>query len=238
MAVKFVKGKLVERIQRTLEVRSFRFLCEDKIDFIPGQFLKVFFDENDRNNNNLNKYLSFSSSPTKQHIEVTKKISGSDFSQRLTGLNIGDEVLFQAPLGKCVFKDDYKRIGFLIGGIGITPVISILEYVIDKSINTDVVLFYANKTEEDIAFKVELDNWQKKFKNIKVVYFLEDNSQKKEGYIGGVIDKKVLDDNFKDIKTRVIFSFGPPAMVKVMRDLCLESGCREENIKAESFLGY
>ena len=99
--MKTVRGKLVERIKRTPSIESFRFLLEEKVDFIPGQFLQVIFDENDLNNRELNKYLSFSSSPAKGYIEVTKRLSQSQFSEKLRGLQYGTKVLFKAPMGKC-----------------------------------------------------------------------------------------------------------------------------------------
>ena len=70
--------------------------------------------------------------------------------------------LLMPPFGNCVFKDEYRKIGFLIGGIGITPVISIIEYIVDRSLATDVLLLYSNKTQEDIAFRRELDAWQER----------------------------------------------------------------------------
>ena len=105
-----IRARLLEVIERTSTIKSFRLAPENRIDFIPGQFLQVIFDQADRNNKELNKYLSFSSSPTKEYIEVTKRLSESRFSQRLKDLKIEDEVLLKVPLGNCVFKDEYKKI--------------------------------------------------------------------------------------------------------------------------------
>ena len=218
--------KFSERIKRTPTIESFRFLPQEKLDFIPGQFLQVIFDEKNPRNKELNKYLSFSSSPARDYIEVTKRLSESLFSQRLKNLKINDTVLAKGPLGSCVFKEDYKKIAFLVGGIGVTPVISILGDIADKKIETDALLLYSNKTEEEIAFKSELDLWQKSNKNIKIFYQF------------GHIDKDFLAGNAKDLDQRTIFIFGPPKMVEAMNNLCLEISCREENIKTESFLGY
>lgn len=227
-----------ERIKRTPTIESFRFLLQEKLDFIPGQFLQLVFDEKNPQNKELNKYLSFSSSPAKDYIEVTKRLSESLFSQRLKNLKINDTVLVKAPLGSCVFKKDYKKIAFLIGGIGVTPVISILEHITDKKIETDVLLLYSNKTEEEIAFKSELDLWQENNKNIKLLYLLTDYEPKNKNFLFGHIDKDLLAERIKDLNERIIFIFGPPKMVEAMKNLCLEISCREENIKTESFLGY
>jgi ferredoxin-NADP reductase len=79
--MKEVKVKFIEKIKRTPSVTSFRFLPAEKIDFIPGQFLQIIFDEKNRGNKDLNKYLSFSCSPQRDYIEITKRLSESEFSE-------------------------------------------------------------------------------------------------------------------------------------------------------------
>jgi len=233
-----IKIKFSERIKRTPTIESFRFFPQEKLDFIPGQFLQIIFDEKNPQNKELNKYLSFSSSPAKDCIEVTKRLSESLFSQRLKNLKINDTILAKAPLGSCIFKEDYKKIAFLVGGIGVTPVISILEHITDKKLETDVLLLYSNKTEEEIAFKSELDLWQAGNKNIKILYLVTDYEPKSKNCLFGHIDKDLLAGKIKDLNERMIFIFGPPKMVEAMKNLCLKISCREENIKTESFLGY
>jgi ferredoxin-NADP reductase len=213
-------------------------LTEKKIGFVPGQFLQVIFDEANNQNKDLNKYLSFSSSPTKEYIEVTKRLSDSQFSRKLQGLKVQDSVLLKMPLGNCIFKDDYQRIGFLIGGIGITPVISILEYIMDKKLPTDVILIYSNRTEEEIAFKQELDYWRNLNNKIRVIYTVTDCQPKESECIFGRIDKNLLLGRINDYKQRIFFIFGPPKMVEAMNGLCLDIGCDKEDVKIENFIGY
>lgn len=235
---KIIEVRLIQKIQRTPSVVSFRVAPQEKIDFIPGQFLQVVFDKDNPNNKDLNKYLSFSASPPKNYIEFTKRISESNFSQKLNNLKINDGVLLKAPFGSCVFKDDYKKIGFLIGGIGITPVISIIEFIVERKLNTDVILFYSNRTEEEIAFKEELDSWQEKNSNIRVIHTVTECQPKEKNCIFGRISRDLLLKEDKYIKERMLFIFGPPKMVDAMKSLSLEIGCKEENLKTESFVGY
>jgi ferredoxin-NADP reductase len=233
-----IKVRFTEKIQRAPTVISFRFLLSEKINFIPGQFLQVIFDEANRANKGLNKYLSFSSSPTKEYIEITKRISESQFSKKLLSLKNNDEILMKLPLGNVTFLDEYKAIAFLIGGIGITPVISIIEYICDRGLDTDVLLFYSNRRDDDIAFRENLDNWQEKNKNIKVIYTVTECVPKDKKCIFGKIDKKLISDKKCDLSGRMIFIFGPPSMVKAMQNLCDDCGCGKENVKIENFIGY
>jgi len=232
------RAKLVQRVKRTSQIESFRFISSSRISFQPGQFVRVNFDEKDSKNMELNKYLSLSSSPTKEYIEITKKISNSEFSNRLLSLKIGEELFFNGPMGKCIFKKEYKKISFLIGGIGITPVISIIGYIVDNKIETDIALFYSNRTESDIAFKGELDQWREVNNNIKVFYIVTDYQPKDPTYIAGRIDKDLVINKVADINERISFIFGPPKMVEDMKTILLSCDCQQDNIKTESFIGY
>ncbi len=236
--MKDVKGNLIERIKRTDLVESFRFLPQEKIDFLPGQFLQVIFDPENRNNKDLNKFLSFSCGPEKDYIEVSKKLTDSEFSSKLKCLRQGDEVLFKAPMGNCVFNDDCKRIAFLVGGIGVTPVISILEHITDKKSDTEICFLYSNWTKKDIAFKEELDILSEKNEKIKVVHVLVTCDAEDKGCLKGVIDKNLLESQGDDFYNRVVFIFGPPAMVGAMKKICEEMGIPKDKLRTESFIGY
>ena len=232
------KGILLERIKRTSSVESFRFRAGEKIDFLPGQFVSVLFDEKNRANRDLNKYLSFSASPGCPYVEITKRLSTSEFSRRLECLKPGDEVLFNGPLGKCVFNEEYKKVIFLAGGIGITPVVSIIEYIAWRQIAADVFLLYSNRTYEEIAFKRELDACKEKVHGLNIVYTLTDCPAPVKDCRKGRIDRQLLEREVPDMAQRRVFIYGPPAMVEGMKLLCRDVGCKEDMVLAENFTGY
>jgi len=232
-----VKVTLIESIKRTQSIASFRFKAAEAIDFLPGQFTQLIFDSENLRNRELNKYLSFSSSPTKDYIEVTKRLTESEFSKKLKSLKPRDSLLLKPPMGNCVFNQEDKQIAFLVGGIGITPVISILEYVVDKKLDVDIVVFYSNRTE-DIAFKDQLDNWQRSYNNIKVFYTITDCEPKDKQCMVGSINEQLLVEKAQKWPERKFFIFGPPSMVGAMSSLCLKVGCDKDKIKTESFIGY
>ncbi|MFA4984626.1 MAG: FAD-dependent oxidoreductase [Candidatus Omnitrophota bacterium] len=233
-----IRVKFIEGIKRTATIESFRFAAAGGIDFEAGQFMQLIFNEADPSDKILNKYLSFSCAPGKDYIEATKRLSESAFSKRLKALKPGEEVFIKGPFGSCVFRSDYRKIAFLIGGIGITPVISIIEQIATAGIPTDTVLFYSNRSEEEIAFKQELDSWAEANSNIRVIYTVTDCPPRQKRCIYGRIDEKLLSEKLGDIFERVVFIFGPPKMVEAMQGLCLNLGCPKENIKTESFIGY
>lgn len=235
---KELRATFTERIKRTETIESFRFLPSEKMEFAAGQFLEVIFDAVDRKNRDLNKYLSFSSSPTKDYVEVTKRLSESAFSGKLKGLKAGDSVILKGPLGNCAYDPKHDKMAFLIGGIGITPVISIIEYVVEKKLPASIVLFYSNRTPEEIAFKRELDAWRAAACNVKVIYTVTDCPPKDNTCEFGYIDKNAVAANIPDIKERMTFIFGPPGMVDAMKKVCADLGLDADKVKTESFAGY
>ncbi|MDP8253241.1 MAG: FAD-dependent oxidoreductase [Candidatus Kaelpia aquatica] len=227
-----------ESIKRTPTVESFRFKSESPVNFLPGQFAQIIFDKEDKNNYELNKYLSFSSAPGKEYVEFTKRLSGSTFSGKLKDLKKGDIIIIDGPMGRCVLKDEFKRIGFLIGGIGVTPVISIIEYAMDKKLDTDICLIYANKSEAEIAYRQELDKWSGKNPSLDIKYFVQACDVKSAACYQGAIDLGAISEHMSDYRDRVLFAFGPPAMVNAMIELCSELGCDKDKLWVENFIGY
>ncbi|MCU0666499.1 MAG: FAD-binding oxidoreductase [Candidatus Omnitrophica bacterium] len=236
--MKDFRMKFIEKIPRTPTVISFRFFPQERVDFLPGQFMRLIFDEHNPGNKELNKYLSLSCGTDKGYIEVTKRISASSFSNKLLGLNKDDSVSVQGPLGSCVFEKQFKKVSFLVGGIGITPVISMLEYVLSNKIQSDISVFYSNRNEEEIAFKKQLDDWMEINKSLKVYYTVTECAPKDKNCFYGGINKELLSANICDAQERVIFIFGPPKMVEAMQVLAQGINCPQTNIKTEKFIGY
>ncbi len=187
----------------------------------------------------LKRYLSIYNSPTeKGYLEFTKKITGSDFSTALDRLRPSDLLKIQFPFGKFTLDNPQAKVAFLSGGIGITPIRSIIKYVIDKDLGTDMVLIYANHALNDIVFKEDLDQMQGVYPKLKVVHVL---SEIDVGFrsVPGRIDKPLIMSEISDYRQRVFYLCGAPAMVEAMKNLLsADLALPEENIIRENFQGY
>jgi ferredoxin-NADP reductase len=224
-----------EIIPRTYNVTSFRFPRPAALNYKAGQF---FFVTLKADGKELSKHFSFSSSPTeKTHIEFTKKLSDSDFSTTLKGLKEGDWARIDAPYGKFTFEGEHEKIGLLAGGIGITPFKSICQYCTDMRLDTKVTLLYGNRTEEDIAFRKELESIQEQNENLKVVLTLKEASGGWKGATG-LITAEMIKKEIPDYKETVFYTCGPPAMVEMMGKLVEQMGLPKTQLKREYFTGY
>ena len=229
--------KIKEIIQRTHNVKSFRLETTEKLDFKAGQYMIVTVKSN---GNDLSRYLSISNSPTEDgYIEFTKKLTDSDFSRTLDQLKVGDMVKVRYAFGKFTFDGEYKKIAFLSGGIGITPIRSITKYVVDKKLGTDMVLIYGNQCIDDVAFKDDFELMQKEYPKLRVVHVLLDDTNCNLVVKVGFITKEIVIEDIPDCAERKFFICGPPAMVDAMKKILLEGlGLSKDCIIEESFKGY
>ncbi|MCK4905718.1 FAD-dependent oxidoreductase [bacterium] len=228
--------KIIDIIQRTHDVKSFRFKTEESVNFKPGQF---FFVTIKIDGEEKTKHFSFSNSPTeKDYLEFTKRITDSDYSKALDKLKVGDWAKLRMPLGKFTFEGEYPKIVFISGGIGITPIRSICKFATDKKIPTDIILLYGNRTEKDIAFRDDIAEMQKLNKNLRVIYTLDNPSKKWEGRTGHINDEMIKEE-ISDFQERVFYICGPPKMVEMLRGILKDKlSVAAEKIKIENFSGY
>lgn len=227
--------KVKETVPRTYNVKSFRLQLNGPVEFKAGQFMKVILQEG----KDYEHYLSFSNSPTEAgFIEFTKKISESLFSKRLCGLMPGDTVKVQLPFGKFTLEGSEKKIAFLSGGIGITPARSIIKYTVDKNLDLDMVLVYANRTIKDIVFRDDFESMQEINTKLKIVHVL---SEPASGFksITGLINAQIVSNEIPDYPERKFYLCGPPQMVEAMRKILSEElKVASEQIVTENFQGY
>ncbi len=236
--IKF-ETEVLNIIQRTHNVKSFRFRIKEDVDFKPGQFFFVTLkiDETERT-----KHFSFSNSPTeKGYVEFTKRITDSEFSKALERLKAGDWARLKMPYGSFTFEGEYEKIAFLSGGIGITPIRSICKFATDSMLPTDMVLLYGNNREEDIIFRQDLDNMQSVNKNLRIVYTLTSSDIDRKIWKGrtGYIDDTMIKEEMPDYTERIFYICGPPRMVESLINILRNKlGVQQDKIRIENFSGY
>lgn len=231
--------EVLDIIPRTPGVKSFRFKAGEEVSFKPGQF---FFVSIRINGTERTKHFSFSNSPTeKGYVEFTKRMTGSEFSKGLDELKAGDWARLKMPYGSFTFEGEYKKIAFLSGGIGITPIRSICKFATDMSLATDIVLLYGNNDWQDIVFKDDLDGMCSDNKNVRIVYTLTSPNIDRHSWPGrvGYIDEAMIREEIPDYRERIFYICGPPGMVEALVDtLKNRLDVQGDKIRIENFTGY
>ncbi len=223
-----------EMIKRTKDIISIRFNRPEKFYYLAGQYMFITLGSSD---SEMTKHFTLSSSPTESFLEITKRLTGHPFSNALEQLNAGDKVKIRGPYGNFTFQGEYGKVGMLSGGIGITPLRSIIRYSIDNKLGTNMILLYSNSYEDDIAFGDELEELQKQNPNLKVVNIVTKPGPGWKGTTGR-INAEIVKTFIPDYMERTFYSSGSRKMVDAMVSLLREMTVPDGQIKKEFFPGF
>lgn len=174
--------------------------------------------------------FSLSQLPNGRELRITAKAVG-DFTRQINTIPVGTKVMIDGPYG--IFTEQQsirERVLLIAGGIGITPLRSLLEQLINKK--KDVTLLYANQTPNDIVFRHELSTLEKE-KNAKVIHIMsaDPTFSGEKGYI----DAERILRLVPDVASRDIYLCGPPPMIKAVRASLYSLGVPNSQINFELF---
>lgn len=226
--------EVIETIQRTSDIKSIRFRRPQGFDYLAGQYALITLGSCQ---DQMKKYFTLSSSPTESFLEMTKRLTGHPFANALASLKVGDKVSMDGPYGRFTFHGEYDKICLLSGGIGITPLRSMIKYSTDKKLGTSITLLYSNSHEDSIAFRDELNEAQRLNTRIKVIYII---TRPDPGWKGmtGRINSEMVKELVPDYPERTFYASGSQKMVDAMVSLLRELKVPEDQIMREYFPGY
>jgi ferredoxin-NADP reductase len=132
---------------------TFWFNPDRRIHFNAGEFAEFYLPHPSPDNRGDKRWFTLCSSPHDPLVGITVKFAdknGSSFKAALRSLNPGDEIFIGEPFGDFVLpKDPRIPLIFAAVGIGITPMISIVRWIIQEEEHRDITLFHVVATPED-----------------------------------------------------------------------------------------
>jgi len=185
--------------------------------------------------------MSLATSTTRPHLEYGVRMSDSAFKRAFAALQPGDTVLVQGPIGHYLL--DTSRPAVLVaGGIGITPLKGMAEYAADRKLPIPVRLVYSNRTEQEIAYRHELEVLERSNPNFHVLHTLtrpESGSWKgRTGRIAGTVEADLLAEAAEGLDDPVYYLCGTTGFVEACYRSLLSSGVPEADTRFEVFRGY
>lgn len=236
------RTKLVEKVEAADGTMSFHFEKPAGFEYKAGQFADYTLlspPETDAEGNT--RGFSLASAPFEPTLMATTRLRDTAFKHVLRDLPIGTEVELDAPYGSFTLHNNTARPAvFLTGGIGSTPVRSIvLQSTHDKTGHT-IAVFYSNKRPEDAAFMHDFRAAASTNNNVTFVPTMTeaDNSHQKWDGETGYIDKAMIERYIVDLSKPIYYVCGPGGMVTAMRTLLNDAGIDDDDIRTEEFTGY
>ena len=222
--------KFIKKVRNAQNVFSFIFEAPDDFKWIAGQFIQVTFPHDNPDERGIKRFFSISSAPFEKNVMITTRFdnhNGSSFKKAFYDISAGSLVESTLPRGKFIAMKQDKKIIFIAGGIGITPVRSIiLDLGYNHKLN-NIDILYSNR-DEDIPFKEEFENRKSESTFFNIYYFVNPVS----------ICEETLNKIYDVFPDCYAYLSGPPAMIKNIADLLSSKGITEDNIKTDYFPGY
>ena len=233
-------AELLEIIDESPDVKTFRFDKPDDWSFTPGQYCFVRFPERfDKKN----RAYSIASSPNNEYLELTIKLYGL-FTHHMWTQKVGSVWSLQGPYGHYMLDQSRTNDVMLISaGVGVTPNMSMMRWATEEKSDRRFLHIYSNKRPRDIVFHKELQMLERMNPNIRNVYTLTRLQDQLKGSwpgLNGRISAEMVTEALnewqnQDAERPTVYSCGPERMNIMIRDTLVELGWDAEEINYEKF---
>lgn len=235
-----------KKVEESTEVTSFYLYPADGgaiADFTPGQYISVqlFLPE-------LNLYqprqYSISTAPNGIYYRISVKREAADIinpnglvSNRLHDfVNENDVIDISAPAGSFILQQNERPVVFVSGGIGQTPLMSMMESLIETGSKQPVTWVHGCRNTEVHAFREVIEEWKKNNQWIEQHIFYDNvsESQHDKGIYQGWVDLNRFKSNPISEDAEYYICGPAPFINKHVKDL-IRRGVSKQSIFFEEF---
>lgn len=204
------------------------------LDYLPGQF--AFFSFVSYQLSAEWHPFTISSTPTRpNNLQLTVRSSG-DWTDQINTIQKGDRVWVHGPFGRFshVLESDEKELIMIAGGIGITPMLSMLQALSDKKDQRRITLLWSNRSAEYEFNDDRLEAIADRLPNFTYIPVFTDKEEPKGRFGRLNLDrlKTLLTGSSRDA---LIFLCGPPPMIRQIRQHLVFMGFPANAIREELF---
>lgn len=235
--------KIAAIFQETPDVKTFRLTSPNggpfPFDYLPGQFLNLQLSIDGRR---VNRSYTIASSPTRSDAcELSIKREPNGLASRFMHdqVNVGDVVKVSGPSGKFTFTgSEASEVVLIAGGVGITPIMSILRYLTDRAWPGVIHFLFVTKAEDDLIFHDEIQWLRRRFPRLNVCITLTRlPEESKWSGDRGRATEVLLRRFVPNLNQLPVYLCGPNEMMDATRDLLTTMGVPASKIQTEAFTG-
>ena len=229
----WVKTPVIAVFRETPDITTFRMARPDGFDFKAGQFLSVRFSIDGKA---VSRCYSVSSAPEATgYLEISVKRQGVVSGLLHATIRPGSVLDVMRPAGAFVYPaDDHRPVTLIAGGVGITPLMSMLRHAVQADPTRPVTLLYSVRTQRDIAFRDELAWLARRYAQAKIVIATAEEPATAE-CLSGMINRELLTSQVEDPKHNIFLLCGPPPMIEAMKRILAELGVAPDQVRFEEF---
>jgi len=205
--------------------------------YLPGQFQFITFFRG-RDLPVEEHHWTISSSPAEKNFVTSTIKALGDFTATIKETRPGDKAAVHAPFGRFSYTlhPEEKDLVFLAGGIGITPLMSMLRHMRDVQADHSVVLLYGNPDTDQAVFHQEIKEIEAGgHPDLKVVDVLSDPNENWDGESGYIDREKIIRHCGEDLSGKTFYVCGPPPLIAAVMSALNELAVSPRQIRVEIF---
>ena len=237
--------KVTNIVDESSSIRSFHLQPDDGAGLLPhlaGQHLPIRVTLPGDDKPVIRNY-TLSAAPSDGVYRISIKREGAVSSHLHDSIRVGDVIEARAPAGDFTIEARETRPAVLLaGGVGITPMLALLRYVVYEGVRKQRVrptyLFHAVRTKAERPFGPELAKLvENAFSAVKVIRVLSDPTDAAEGAdyeAAGRIDMALL-NRFLPFNDYDFYLCGPAAFTQALYDGLRTLNIADARIHAEAF---
>lgn len=230
--MEFFKTRVLEIIKETSDSYSVKMEIPQGYTWTAGQYSVWQFGNHEvEEGDKPARIFTIASAPEDGYLMFTTRISEKHTSWKdiiVNALKVGDEMLVANPKGSFTFHPEYEKSFAVAGGIGITPIRSLVKYFsVNNMAAHEFTVLYSDGRKE-YCYHDDFVAFQKEMPNLKLVYVAEIDEL-------NTLMKKYVDENKNTAEYLIA---GSPGMNKAVSETLQGFGIEVENIKTDNFIGY
>ena len=170
----------------------------------------------------------------RKRLSFTSKPAG-DFTATWADMKVGTPVYIDGPYGAFVPENKSGRgMVFFAGGVGVTPIMSMLRTLAERGDTRECLLFYGNRNYEDVIFREELEALEQTM-NLRVIHVLSQPAEDWDGYKGFLDHELLAKELPKDLLAFDYYICGPAPMMDLVESELAATKIPLPRIKSERF---
>ena len=229
----FTETSVLAVLEEATDIRTFRLSRPQGFGFTAGQFVPVRVSIDGKPHV---RCYSISSSPDSHgYLEISVRRQGLVSTTLHATLRTGSRLLIGRPAGQFVYPGgDDRPLALLAGGIGITPLLSMLRHAISADPARPIVLLYSARNPQAAAFYSELQVIAQRHPQVRIAITMSEPSTP-EPWRRGHIDAQMIRQCIAHPSHTVFCICGPVAMMAAMEQLLIANGVPQAQIRMENF---